>query len=341
MSDLNDAPEVEGMGLASSKIGLVVYSYWQRWQGNYSSLKAPPFRDALDVLDHVQSLNIGSLQIMVDGWSMEFAQKVRGTSDGYGIALEGIIELPKHESDLSRFEKEVRVAKEAGITVHRCALGGRRYELYQQHSEFEAFAAGALRSMAWAEPVLRRHGVRVGIENHKDFESAELAGMLGRFASEHLGSCIDTGNGLSLLEVPMTAVEHLAPYAVTVHLKDMAVRDSDLGFQMSEVPLGKGLCDLKGMIDLIRSKNPGVVFHLEMITRDPLDIPCLTDGYWKTFAKKSGIDLARVLRLVREKGVSDLPTISGKSMDAILLQEEEAVVQSLEFAKTSLGFSSI
>ena len=339
MSDLDDVSGT--LGRAPSKIGLVVYSYWQRWRGNYSSLESPPFRNALDVLDHVQSLGVGSLQIMVDGWTPEFSKEVRATSEGYGIALQGITELPKHEADVGRFEREIRIAKEAGIAVHRSALGGRRYELYQQVAEFDAFMSAAMRSMELAEPVLSRHGVKVGIENHKDFESEQLADVLGRFASEHLGSCIDTGNGLALLEEPMRAIEHLAPYAVTVHLKDMAVRESVDGFQMSEVPLGEGICDLMTMTAKVRSKHPEVVFHLEMITRDPLDIPCLSDAYWKTFEGKSGIDLARVLRLVRERGVEDLPEIAGKSIEAILAQEEKAVVDSLEFAKGSLGFSGV
>ena len=48
-----------------------------------------------------------------------------------------------------------------------------------------------------------------------------------------------------------------------------------------------------------------------------------------------------MLRLVRERGVEDLPEIAGKSIEAILAQEEKAVVDSLEFAKGSLGFSGV
>lgn len=325
----------------TDRIGIVVYSYWQRWRGTYSSLKAPPFRNALDVLDHVQGLGVGSLQIMVDDWTPEFAREVRQSGEGYGIALEGIIEAPRQESDVSRFEREVRTALEAGVRTHRCALGGRRYELYERASEHQAFGESARRSLELAEPVLRRTGVRMGVENHKDFESGELAEVLGRMSSEHVGACIDTGNGLALLEDPMSVVADLAPHAMTVHLKDMAVRETSDGFQLAEVPLGTGICDLKAMIDLIRSRQPDAVFHLEMITRDPLEIACLTDGYWATFPAKRGIDLARTLRLVRERGAGELPEIAGKGIEAILEQEERAVIESLKFATGELGFASI
>ena len=327
--------------MMTDRIGIVVYSYWQRWQGTFSSLKSPPFRDALDVLDHVQSLGVGSLQIMVDGWTMEFARDVRKASEGYGITMEGIIEAPRQEGDVARFEREIRTAREAGVGTHRCALGGRRYELFQKAAEYKAFAESAKRSLEFAEPALRRNGVRIGVENHKDFESGELASVLNRMSSEHVGSCIDTGNGLALLEDPMEVVENLAPHAVTVHLKDMALKETSTGFQMSEVPLGTGICDVRGMIDLVRSKRPEVTFHLEMITRDPLEIACLTDAYWGTFSEKAGLDLARTLRLVREKGAAELPKIEGKGIETILDQEEQAVIESLNFATSELGFPTL
>ena len=37
-----------------------------------------------------------------------------------------------------------------------------------------------------------------------------------------------------------------------------------------------------------------------MITRDPLKVPCLTEGYWVTFPDLPGRHLAHTLSLVRE-----------------------------------------
>jgi hypothetical protein len=39
---------------------------------------------------------------------------------------------------------------------------------------------------------------------------------------------------------------------------------------------------------------------LEMITREPLEVPMLRDEYWATFAGKSPLDLARILRFVQQ-----------------------------------------
>ncbi len=125
--------------------------------------------------------------------------------------------------------------------------------------------------------------MRLGIENHKDWRVDEQVALLKQYSSEYVGVTLDTGNNLSVLDDPMETVEKLAPYTFNVHFKDMAVEETATGFLMSEVPLGDGLLDLKRMVDTIRGARPDVYFSLEMITRDPLDVPCVTDKYWATF----------------------------------------------------------
>ena len=320
-------------------MGIVIHSYWKRWQGKYSNLKYPPFEHALDVLDHVRDLGVGALQTLVGGWTSEFAGKVRATCESYGMKLEGSITLPKNESDVARFEQEVRIAKEAGAMILRSAIGGRRYELFSSLEDFKHWKDGAFKSMQLAEPVARRQRVKMGIENHKDFHAAELAEMLGRLSSPHLGACVDTGNNIALLEDPMTVVETLAPYAVTTHIKDMAVQETTTGFLLSEVPLGEGILDLPRMLALLEKANPQVDYHLEMITRDPLDIPCLKPTYWATFPDQPGTDLARTLTMVRERKAAKLPKTTGLNIEETLDFEEANIVKCLRQAGDKLGFT--
>lgn len=324
--------------LRGKKMGVVIHSYWKRWHGKYSSLKSPPFEHALDVMDHVRDLGVGALQIMVNGWTSEFAAKVRATCESYGMKLEGSIGLPKNENDVARFENELRMGKEGGATIFRSAVGGRRYELFSSLEGFKHWKDGAFKSMQLAEPVARRMRVKIGIENHKDFHAAELAEQLGRLSSPHLGSCVDTGNSIALLEDPMEVVETLAPFAVTSHIKDMAVQETPEGFLLSEVPLGEGILDLPRMFALFEKYNPQIDYHLEMITRDPLDIPCLKPGYWATFPNKPGTELARTLAMVRERKADKLPKVTGLSLEAALDYEEANIVKCLQAAGDKLGF---
>ena len=61
--------------LAGRRLGLVIHSYSHRWHGKHSSIKHQAFHDVLDVMDHGRELGIGSLQIGVEGWSLDLAQK--------------------------------------------------------------------------------------------------------------------------------------------------------------------------------------------------------------------------------------------------------------------------
>jgi len=64
------------------------------------------------------------------------------------------------------------------------------------------------------------------------------------------------------------------------------------GFLLAEVPLGEGFVDLPRIARMLRRARPDIHLNLEMITRDPLRIPCLTDYYWATLEKVPARELA-------------------------------------------------
>jgi sugar phosphate isomerase/epimerase len=176
----------------------------------------------LDVLDHCKSLNAGCLQIGVRGWTRDFAGKVRERRENLDIRLEGQVSLPRKDSDMDRFDKTVRMAKEAGAFVLRTVcLGGRRYETFKTLEDWRRFRTQSWESLVRAEKIVRKHGVKLAFENHKDWRINEQLDLLHRLSSESVGVCFDFGNNLSLLEDPHVQVEALAPFIMTTHLKDM------------------------------------------------------------------------------------------------------------------------
>jgi hypothetical protein len=159
--------------------------------------------------------------------------------------------------------------------------------------------------------------------------------------SEWVGVHFDFGNNVSLCEDPTDTLKNLLPYVFACHIKDMAVEPYEDGFLLSEVPLGEGFLDLKGMVTALRSKDQNMPFDLEMITRDPLKIPVFTDKYWVTFddaySPLPGRDLARVLGIVRKnKPKSPLPRVTGMSPEAQLKLEDDCVRKSIDYARSSL-----
>ncbi len=327
--------------LSGRRLGLVIHSYSNRWQGKHSSIKYPPFHDVLDVMDHGVELGIGSLQIGMERWGFDLAQKARASSESYNMKLEGSIRLPQAPGDVDRFTHELRLGREAGASIFRTAAGGRRYEIFTQRADFERWKAGIKQALELAEPVARRLGAQIAVENHKDFETTELLEIIKAISSPQIGVCLDTGNSLALLESPLTVVQQLAPYTLTVHLKDIAVHLTDDGFEMAEVPLGQGMLDLPEMIRVIQTGAPMAEFHLEMITRDPLSIRCLSESYWPSFPNKPGVELARTLALVRQRQTPKMPEVSSLPFEARLALEEKNIIDSIVCAGGKLGFSQI
>jgi hypothetical protein len=121
------------------------------------------------------------------------------------------------------------------------------------------------------------------------------------------------------------------------HLKDMGVQEYAEGFLLSEVPLGRGFLDLKQIVAALRAANPQIRLHLEMITRDPLRIPCLIQDYWATLGELPARELAAALsRVRRHASTADLPRISGLPETEQLAAEDRNIAESLRYASEHL-----
>ncbi len=319
-------------------VGLVTYCCGLRQK---AEKRKDPNRDLLDpltFLEHCRRLGAGGIQVPLGGWDAEYAGRLRRRADQYGMYIEGITSPPRDPADLARFDTEIRAAAIVGAAAVRTAiLPGRRYEFFKSPEQFHQFDRQARRSVELAAPVVERHRVRLAIENHKDHRVDERVDLLKRVSSPWVGACVDLGNSLALLEDPMEVVEAYAPWAVSVHLKDQAVREYEEGFLLADMPLGQGFLDLKRMVDVLRKAKPGIRFTLELITRDPLKVPCLTEKYWTTFAAMPARDLARTLRLVRQHPAKTLPQVGNRSLDEQVAQEDRNLAESLQFARERLS----
>jgi len=267
-----------------------------------------------------------------------YTGKLRRNAEEYGMFIEGSASLPRNQSDVEKFQQTVRTAKQAGAKVIRIAIGGRRYEQFEQAVQFKQFADRSWKSLQLAEPVAARHNIRLAIENHKDWRVADMLDILKRISSEYVGVCVDTGNSFALLEDPMEVVEAYAPWGFAVHLKDMAVAEYEDGFLLADVPLGEGLLDLSRMVKILRKVRPEIQFSLEMATRDPLKVPCLTEKYWATFEDVPGSDLARTLKYVRANASPQrLAKVSHLPLEQQVELEEQNIGKCLRYAAEHLN----
>jgi sugar phosphate isomerase/epimerase len=312
------------IGVNSGRLGICSFSCHRAWQAARDKSAPAPFVDAPTFYDYARSLGADGVQTSVatldETASVRLGEHVEQTGGYY----EGDIRLPSKESELDRFEQEVRLTRAAGGNVARtCLSGTRRYETWRTMEEFNAFHTAASQRLAWVEPILKKHRLRLAVENHKDLTSDELATLMRKFSSEWIGVNVDTGNNLALLEDPHEAVETLAPFAMSVHFKDMAVQPYELGFKLSEVRCGQGFLDLPRMLAALSKSNSQIHFNLEMATRDPLLIPCLADGYFVTFPGRKSTHLDAAMQRVKDNSPKQPPpSIAGKPMAQQLAEEE-------------------
>ena len=291
---------------------------------------APGLRhaDTLEFLEKCHVLGASGIQTHING----DLYKLRARAEELGMWIEGMVSMCN--STPEQFERAISDAKAAGCIVARDAmLAGRRYETFNSLSEWNTWLKQTFDILERVVPVLEKHKFTLALENHKDWTIDEYVKLFKTYSSEYFGACLDFGNNLSLLDGPMSVIEAAAPYTKATHIKDLAVMPGQDGFLMSEVPLGTGILDLPRIVSLLQEANPKVRFSLEMITRDPLEVPCLTDHYWTTFPDRNGIYLARTLRYVNEhKSSQPLPTFDHLSPDERSRAEEENIRACFSYA---------
>ena len=297
------------------------------------------FKDSIEFLEHCHVIGAGGIQAQITNHDPAYLKTLRAKAESYGMPIEVIAGLPRSDND-EMFQRTMDSAKYLGATCVRSAcLGGRRYETFSTPEDWVQFVRNSRQAVKRAVPVAEKAKVILALENHKDWLVDEFIGLMKDYSSEYLGICLDTGNNIALLDDPMDVIHRLAPYAVSTHLKDMGVDEYPDGFLLSEVPFGEGFLDLPAILTAIRQKaRAGTRITLEMITRDPLKVPCLSQKYWATFGETGGLRLANTLRMVRTaKCRKPLPMLSNLAPQAQLEKEEANVRFCLDYARTKLN----
>jgi 3-oxoisoapionate decarboxylase len=296
----------------------------------------------LDLIEHCHQLGLGGAETALATPSPDTIKAIRQKIDDYNMVVVLNTPLPKSEGDVEQFDTAVKACKESGATALHAAMTQRRYEQFDSLEAFKANFAQCRKSVSLAEPVLRKHRMRLAIENHKGWRAAEQASWMRQVSSEWVGVCLDMGNNLALCEMPNETFDALTPFAIFSHIKDMGVEEYSDGFLLSEVPFGQGVIDLKDRVAQLRKKDPNMLFCLEMITRDPLKIPMFTDKYWTTFADPAteipGRDVAKVMELVKNNPPkTPLPRTSQLSAADQLKAEDDYNLACIQYARQNLG----
>lgn len=330
--------QAAGENKSRTGMGLVIYdcNIRRRWMRRQN----PDFDlfETLTFLKHCHALGAGGMQADLGVMNTDEIRLLRGFAEKHDLFMDAIIKPPKSKEDVPRFESEIKTARDVGVQAARTTIiPGRRYERFKTLKEFREFERRGQEMLERAAPIVEKHRMPFAVENHKDQRIAERVALFKHLDSEFIGACVDTGNSFALLDGANEPVAALAPYAFSVHLKDQALRESEDGFLLGDIPLGQGSFDLKRMVDIIKKAKPKVRFSLELITRDPLNVPCLTDQFFATMPSSSAIDLARTMRFVREHPAERLQYVSKLPVEEQVALEDANVRASIQYAGKELG----
>jgi sugar phosphate isomerase/epimerase len=289
-------------------------------------------RDAHQFLEFCHERGAGGIQAPLPAEPARF----RARAEQLGMYYEAMFQL---QPDVDAMREQMRRAREAGASAGRVGcLGGRRYETFATLEEWKKFVADSRAKITATAKAAEAEKFFIGMENHKDWTLEDALALMKEFGGEYFGILLDTGNNISLLDDPYELVEKLAPYTLLTHLKDMAWQDHASGFEMSEMVFGEGSLDMKRIIGTIRGARPKTRMVLEMITRNPLVVPCLTPKYWATMPNRGGLYLAGTLNAVKQiKARQPLPRMDHLDQAAKLRLEDDNVKWCLNVAREKYG----
>ena len=243
-----------------------------------------------------------------------------------------------------RLLQGLRVAAAVGAKSMRCYLGSSADRIGEPG--IEAHIANTIQLFRSVRSETLDLGMKIAIENHDgDMQAREVKALIEESGKDFVGSNLDTGNPLWVVEDPLLTLEILAPYVITSHVRDSVLFEHPRGAAGQWVALGDGQIDFLRFIAQFRQWCPQASMQLEIITgRPPRVIPYLEQDFWKAFPKALASDFARFVALARTghpfMGAMVIEDVSGRRpaimSDALKEQQRIDLERSLEYAKTKL-----
>src|SRR5579871_1142290 len=188
-------------------------------------------------------------------------------------------------------------------------------------------------------------GVKFAIENHKDLYCWQTRQCIDGAGKDFVGSYLDTGNPVFVMEDPLSTIETLGPVAVMLHLRDSVVYETPDGVAVQWVPLGEGVVDFKKIVAKARELCPAIAVYNKPITGRPPQILSIYDpAFMKTWSDMRASDLARFIALAK-KGhpyeshmvIEDVPGKPAEPIAAALqYQQREHMERGVEYARKVL-----
>lgn len=336
------AGEVAPTAPRTWRLGLNTYCLrFQRWSDR--QLFDYVTRQQLDAIFLQDSLDPGVMDpkhwAEVRAWAK--ASDLRLETGGSGL-------LPRtpaaYAQSVATLRKNIERAAAMGSPIVRTLLASDRYHF--PPGPVERHLETAVKILREVRSQVVDAGLKIGLENHKDLLAWETRQLIEAAGPDFVGSYLDTGNPVFVAEDPLTTLEELGPYAVTFHLRDSVVYETEGGIAVQWVPLGEGTPDFKAIVARAAEIIPTHVhIYCKPITaRPPVILPVYTDEFWtRWFPGGRSRDFSRFLALAKRGRPYRQPHLTedtdegrARHLEALKIQQIEHMERSLKYCRQTL-----
>ena len=164
-------------------------------------------------------------------------------------------ELDARLTDEVSLTRAIKIAKGIGADVIRTYIHTDKFD--------ESMMKQAVIDIKKIVPLLQKHRIKLGIENHEDETADEIIAVVKGINSIWVGAHCDVGNGMMAWEDPVEAVRKLAPYTYTTHFKDHIVVMHDNEAVVCGVPIGEGSIDVDECFKIFVEQSPITRINIE------------------------------------------------------------------------------
>lgn len=266
-----------------NKLGLSSYAYYWAIQATGSQQPSPSA--AWDLLEKAIALDLQVLQICENlplmNWSPSDLERLGDSARRRGVTLE----VGARGDGVEGLSANLKVAHLLGAHLLRLSPWSGS-KIRQQ------FPTDKLRQMVdRLLPLCREYEITLAIENYFDLPDCELLEFVRQVNDDHVGVCLDTANSVGSLAQPLQTAQLLAPFVVSVHLKDFVVTKPVMGYVVSGAPLGQGWLDAQAVLDVIgkAGRRPHVLLELWVDPAENLEVTVAKEDEWV----RQSVDFAR------------------------------------------------
>jgi sugar phosphate isomerase/epimerase len=246
----------------------------------------------------------------------EALRRLRDRADGLGIQLEvGMLSICPGATIFNaaagtpeaQLAAMFEVARMLGSPIVRCVVGSFRDR--PAPGGIEARIAETVAALRNVRTRAIEAGVKIAVENHAgDLQARELVRLIEEAGSDVVGACLDAGNALWAMEDPHLTLDTLAPYVLTSHTRDSALRKTGDGAEIAWTRMGEGNVGIDRYIETFLARCPGRPLTLEIIVMPaPKPLPFRRPEFWEGYRQTPAWEFQRFLELLESAAAVPLP----------------------------------